>query len=687
MNIFQTTLLGGVVAFTLGTPAFAIDAGNKTKANNVYEPAYFEQYVPRTARDMVSRIPGFSISSSGGKRGLGQGGANVLINGKRISGKTNPFDQLSRINASNVVRIEIVDGASLDIPGLSGQVANVITLNKGISGTWEWRPEWRNRLEGNIFSGKATVSGEKGKLSWSLSAQNNSFRNGNRGPETQTLADGTLFETRYEDGQFYGDQPGVSVDLTWKPKDDHVANLNLKYNIFNFNGREFSKRTAITNDGSTKETLFSNAEDEWNASIDADYEFPFLNPAQNGKLKLIAYGRFEHSPTVSRFDEFDPVLGRISGSRFFRVADEGEFIGRSEYSWKPKDGQDWQFGVEGVFNFLDIGSHLFTLDNAGAFVEQTLDGATSRVEEKRAEATLTHSRKLSDKWDVQLSLGAEYSEIAQDTGLSRNFFRPKGFISATYKPDENLSIRTKIEREVGQLNFFDFISSVSLQDRLDTTGNINLVPQQSWNGEIEFDKKFGDGNTFKATLFGELISDRVDRILIGDDGDGVGNIDSAHRYGIKLNSTIKGEKWGLKGTQLDLSLRLQNSSIDDPAQGFARRLNHDLKSFWSIKFRHDIPNSKWAWGFYTDQFIDSPSYRLTTINQYTFDGPWASAFIEHKDILGMKVKFSLANLFDASDDFTRQVFTDRRDRGVLKRTEERTRNFDLIYRLNISGTF
>lgn len=684
MKNFKTALLGGLVSLTLNLAANT--TAQETSANGqIFEPAYFEQFAPRTAIDMVSRIPGFQIRSGGGNRGLGQGGANILINGNRISGKTNAGDQLSRINATNVVRIEIVDGTSLDIPGLSGQVANVITKSTGISGTWEWRPEWRNRLSANLYDLKATVSGETGNVAWSLTAKNSPFRNGHRGLETQTDANGTLFETRYEDGQYYGDNPGVSTDLTWTPKENHVGNLNLKYNQFNFNGREQSRRTAITVDGITGESLFSNAEDEWNATIDADYEFPFLMSEKNGKLKLIGYYRFEHSPTISRFDFFEPGLGRTSGSRFSRVADEAEAIGRAEYSWKPRDDQDWQIGVEGVFNYLDITSSLLLLNAGGDFVDEPLDGATSRVEEKRGEATLTHSRKLSDKWDLQASIGAEYSQLSQDTGFTREFFRPKGFITATYKPDDSLSIVTRIEREVGQLSFFDFISSVSLQEDLATQGNKDLVPQQDLSARVELNKDFGNGNTFKVSAFGTLISDRVERIPIGVDGDAIGNIDNAHRYGANFNATLKGDKWGIKGTQLDLSLILRNSSVIDPIGEFTRRLNADIKYSWSVEFRHDIPNTDWAWGFYSDQFKRAQNYRLTTVNQFDFAGPWASAYIEHKDIFGLKVRADIANIFDASDDFRREVYDNRR--GSLLRIEDRSREFDLMYRMRVSGTF
>ncbi|PHR94449.1 MAG: hypothetical protein COA69_02310 [Robiginitomaculum sp.] len=687
MKNFKTSLLSGLVAFTLNSTSTAFAQETTTGTNGtLYEPAYFSQYAPRTALDMINHIPGFSLQFGDNRRGLGQGGANIIINGARITGKTNPRDQLSAITAPNVVKIEIVDGASLDIPGLSGQVANITTMTTGISGTWEWNPEFRKGLEANYGQGSVTISGESGNLSYSATLKSRSFRNGHRGLERQIAADGTVFEHRDEDGQYYGDRPSIATNFTWKPKPDHIGNLNLEYALENFNGRQISLQTALTPRGSNDQTLFSDAEDEKNYEAGGDYEFP-TGP---GKLKLIGFYRYETSPSVSRFDVFGPT-GQTEGDRYNSLANEAEAILRSEYSWSPKSGRDWQLGIEGAFNYLDITASLFEYDPATQIFVQDFDleGANSRVEEKRAETTLTHTRTLSPKWDIQASIGVEYSEISQtgDTNLVRDFMRPKGFVSTTYKPGSSLTIRTKIEREVGQLNFFDFISSVSLQDNLNRTGNANLVPEQSWLGEIEFDKKFGQGNTFKARFYGELISDLVDRIPVGFDGDAVGNIDSAHRYGVDLSATVKGDQWGWNGTQLDLTLDLRQSSVEDPLLFFSRRLNNDKKSFALAVFRHDIPDTNWAYGGFYERYLQTGSYRLSTISQYTFSKGFGSVFIEHKDVFGLKVKASARNILNGTDDFRREVYDNRRDIGQLERIEDRSREFGVFYRLEISGAF
>jgi outer membrane receptor for ferrienterochelin and colicin len=104
-------------------PPVAKSAGQK----RVYAPADFARFAPKTAYDMLVQVPGFSIRGADQERGLGQASENVLINGQRIANKSGvAIDQLQRISASSVERIEIVDAASLGIAGLSGQVANVI---------------------------------------------------------------------------------------------------------------------------------------------------------------------------------------------------------------------------------------------------------------------------------------------------------------------------------------------------------------------------------------------------------------------------------------------------------------------------------------------------------------------------------------------------------------------------------
>src|SRR5688500_307688 len=117
------------------------------EGGRTYTPADFARFAPRNALDMLNQVPGFAIDAGDtSRRGLGQATANVLINGERFSGKsTDIFTELRRISAANVARIEIVDGATLNVPGLSGPVANVGTRPPRLRGNYSRRHHQRSR--------------------------------------------------------------------------------------------------------------------------------------------------------------------------------------------------------------------------------------------------------------------------------------------------------------------------------------------------------------------------------------------------------------------------------------------------------------------------------------------------------------------------------------------------------------
>ena len=71
----------------------------------VYPAAYFADFLPVSANDMIKRIPGIGMAlrGGGGGRGLGSGGGEILINGQRTTGKGNTgASLLSRISADQV---------------------------------------------------------------------------------------------------------------------------------------------------------------------------------------------------------------------------------------------------------------------------------------------------------------------------------------------------------------------------------------------------------------------------------------------------------------------------------------------------------------------------------------------------------------------------------------------------------
>ena len=90
------------------TPAPA-QPGARTTA---YDAAFFAQYAPATALDIVRRVPGFSIEQNNGDvRGFAGAAGNVVFDGARASSKSDSLETiLARIPAARVLRVEIGPG-------------------------------------------------------------------------------------------------------------------------------------------------------------------------------------------------------------------------------------------------------------------------------------------------------------------------------------------------------------------------------------------------------------------------------------------------------------------------------------------------------------------------------------------------------------------------------------------------
>src|SRR5687767_2139952 len=209
------------------------------QARSSYTPADFARFAPRNALDMLRQVPGFSIVSQDQGRGLGQANDNVLVNGERLSSKSDDvFSQLSRITTNRVERIDIVDGATFGIPGLSGQVANVITKGGGISGRFEYRAFWRPDYAKTTYGGgEISLSGSTKRLEWTAAYTHGTGRGGAGGDEGTIITDrfGNVLEHRDVLIQFVGEFPRLAGTLRWDGPGSMVANFNANYSL-NRNG-------------------------------------------------------------------------------------------------------------------------------------------------------------------------------------------------------------------------------------------------------------------------------------------------------------------------------------------------------------------------------------------------------------------------------------------------------------------
>jgi hypothetical protein len=650
-----------------------------------YTAADFARFAPKNALDMLRNVPGFQIRvDQSGARGLGQATDNVIVNGQRLASKSDDlFTQLSRIPAESVIRIDIVDGATLSIPGLSGQAADVITKPDTFSGQFSWRGEARAHFTRPRYTdADISVKGTIGKVEYTAALGNDTGGGGFGGPYEIYNADGSLRERR--DGKLVAeyDAPKLSLGLKHTAANGAIANLNASYR------REYEDfdddETRIPVVGVPRFRDLDGRFRSYDYEIGGDYQFPLLG----AKLKLIGLNRFKEgtfseTAVTTRSDGSAPTGGRYS-----QIVASGEVIGRAELSWKAGKA-DWQVAAEGAFNRLDKDASLFDLDPSGAFVEVPFPQGDGGVREDRYEGSVSFGRPLSSKLSLQATLAGEHSTISQTgpLGITRSFFRPKGSVSFAWAPAKGLDVSLKVERAVGQLNFNDFLGRVFLDDENQNGSNFELVPEQAWNVDLAFKKNLGRWGSSNLRLFYRGVSDFITLIPLPGGGEGRGNIAAARRYGLEWTSTFKLDPIGFTGAKIDSNLILQRTSLEDPLTGETRQIDRWTTRLVEVNLRHDIPGSDWAWGAGFEHVDSQPYYRLGEIGRQS-EGPIFDVyFVEHKDVFGMIVRFDVINLANARHHVERTVFTGRRDSSPVDFVERQSRLIGPIFRLSVRGDF
>ncbi|HEY0114888.1 MAG TPA: TonB-dependent receptor, partial [Allosphingosinicella sp.] len=559
---------------------------------------------------------------------------------------------------------------------------NIIVRADALSGQFSYSPEFRtNFADPNLYRFSVSVSGKRGPVEFTLGLENQASRSAAGGPTLIFNPNGSLREARRDEWTGNFDQPRASARFVIDGPGSSIGNLNMVYREFWYDYVENGVRTRPGEAPFLRDVHTS--EDGHNYEISGDFEFAL----GGGRLKLIGLQRADHTLLT------DQVVADFSDARpteagfFTRDSDDVERIGRAEYRWNA-GGADWQVSAEAAFNSLQTASTLASLQPDGTIDFIDFDGSSARVEEARYEGIVSYGRRLSPTLSFQLAAGAEYSQLSQvgADGLTREFIRPKGQLTAAWTPDPNTTVNLRLQRRVGQISFFDFVDSVNLRDDLGNEGNVNLVPPQSWEAEVEGVRRFGPWGSTTLRLYYHLIEDVIDIVPIGLTGEGVGNLDSAVRAGIDWRNTINFDPIGWQGARLDTRLLLQHTAVEDPLTGETRPISGNTQRAAEVTFRYDIPRSNWAFGGAASYSKNSYSYRLTEFGLQTEGPVFANVYVENKDVFGLTVRATAGNVLDARSTWDRFVYVGRRT-GALDYIERRDRLIGPIFSFQIRGRF
>ncbi len=581
----------------------------------VYQADYFAQYNPVTASDMLDRIPGVNVGGNrgggGNDRGLGTGG-NLLINGQRIAGKDNsPRDQLNRITAGEVERIEIIRDTSgeLNVRGAS-EVINIILYSTAARSSTTI--ELVNRLNHDDtyeLGGSVAWSQQIGNFQALLNFEarpnyeNRDDREVELGPNGELI--GTLFETNIRDQ----DEHTASANMSYNTG-PHRMQLNLLMSEGDYPRpihRNFVDFTGAEPVDILEQELIENTQRNW--EVGGDYEYTFDN---GSRLSLLFVTNNEINDFVRERFEAEPADQPLSKNLFIDSQREGsEFIVQGNYNFSLTDSQSLRVGLERAITELD--SVLLIGSNSGSEPPSPQYGGLSplpsisnlgtHVEETRYEAFAFHNWNINDRSSLETSVVFETSEIAQSGVVSKTrdfqFWRPS--LDYRYNFTDNFQFRGTIGREVSQLSFSSFAATSNDEDRdrNANAGNPELEPQTGWNYDANLEYRLpNDAGVLSTGLNYSEIDNYIGRINATTDPSqplsATGNVGPAKRYGWFNRASIRLNALNLPNAIVSMTLGLFDSEIIDPFLNKKVRIGG--RGFGNFGFRHDVTSLGLSYG-------------------------------------------------------------------------------------------
>lgn len=638
----------GVTVDCTPTPQCAVAPVQSSSERVVYDAGFFTQYNPSNALDMVRQTPGFSLDGGDtDRRGFSGAVGNLLIDGLRPSTKSQSLEGiLQRIPASQVVRVEILRGAAVagDASGQS-TLLNIVRTPTAGSGLWE--VGFEHMRDRPAPRGEASYSGRYGNVEWGV---------------------GASYVARYRDlpgWRVFSNQAGDYTGRTDTPSPrdqwEGSVNANIAFPLaggrlsattqiegFGFEAdNDFFRFDAVDNPVSSHFQDFEEGRTGYELGLNFDRD---IGPWTLALVGLANRARYESEESNLFYDGANVLDGTFLQDI---QQDTAETIARGTLARAVGPRQRIEFGAEAAFNSLDQ-----QLVAGGSPLPPLFANANVLIEEERAELFGSHSFRPTDRWSIDTRLAWETSTFTftgdtnQEVELS--YWKPSLQVSRTFA--SNNQVRARIYRDVGQIDFGDFVSAASTADAIISGGNPDLVPQTSWIGELGADLRY-NGAALSLTLSHHRISDVADVVYIPAAGfDAPGNIGDGEVTRLDVNFSSPAPL--ISGGRITIEGMVRDTEVTDPFTGRSRILSFTPESRFDIGFRQDFPDRRISWGVEVFKEGEYQIYRFNEIDTQE-EGPWVDLWVETTALPNdMKLRVWAANIFDGEVRRDRRFFNE-----------------------------
>ena len=678
-----------------GTQTVAGDSGAPAPArSNAYDAAFFAPFAPRTALDIVRRIPGFTLDlGNTDLRGFSGAAGNVVIDGQRPSSKSETLEAtLAKIPASRVDRVDVGPG---DLYGAQysgkSQVANLILGRGGAGGltgnaTVSVNRHWFGNLNPNA---SGSVQWSRGPSTFSFSADTGRIENFEKGYDFLYLG-GTdeLIERRSKFNFILDHNPYVSGSWALEQGDSRSIHLNARFQPSRFYLRQVNHVTPL-------------GEPERDDALHQDYDTDIFElggdisrPLGGGTIKLVALANRRNRST---FDDYlvrglggSPVLG---GEEQLTKSKLGESLAKLSWSKSNVAGFNFEAGAEVAYNSLDYALDLFEFDEDGNRVQQDLPIEDATVREIRGEAYVSAGRQLSPQLRVDGGLNYEMSslKVRGDATADRSLKFLKPSLTLDWKPGNDWHFQLIARRTVAQLDFYDFVSGAEFSNDRVNGGNANLVPQRTWEGRFVAEHPLFKSGTVRLEAGADIVSMLQDRILVFDDKgngfDAPGNLGTGKRFFADLTVDAPLDRlWS--GLRVRAHALVQRTRVKDPVWGEYRNFSDFFPDWsWDVSIRRDA--GKWAYGLTLNDRDRTYFFRTDQIDAFPNQRIYGFGFVEYRATPRSSIVLDVENFTDSGGYVLRQFYFPNRTDPEPDFDEVRFRNghmrIQLSYKLSFGG--
>lgn len=626
-----------------------------------YPASFFTAQAPANAAEMVNRIPGFNLDTGASVRGYEGAAGNVLIDGQRPASKTDDLESiLRRLPTSRVERIDVIRGGA---PGIDMQgktvIANIVRKTGGgfrglIAGSqnhaWDGRTVGAGRIEG---------SGDWGRRKWEFG-----FLSGKGIDDGSTNGVGLSIDPAGVRKPFAirSEGDGLNGQLTGAletPAFGGSARINgrLASEKFKFEETDTPFGVKVVEDQTS----------EVNQTHDTEIGVNFdRNLGPKAKLELVGlrqtHGADIESDFASTPDEAQFQLRRRGSERIAR--------GVLKYTFNSRFSSE--VGAENALNRLHSGAQL-RVDRAPVL----LPAANVRIQEDRSEVFAKSAWRPRDGWTVDASLRYETSKISSSgdvvLGKTLNFLKPR--LTMAWAPAPSTQVRLRLEREVGQLNFDDFVATANLNNATGVSaGNPDLNPERAWVGEIALEQRFWKSGSVTVTARRFELSDVIDRgPVVAANGtvfDRPANIGSGTKDELVVDFSLPMGPLGVDNATLRGSLTKRWSKVTDPTVRDVREISGLRPLLWNANFTHDLPAQHLSYGFDAYGAFRETSYRFNLVDTFklrTFVHP----FVEWRPAPDLNIRMELPNITARGLHRTQVVYPGLRSQAGRASLEDR----------------